>query len=147
MNRDTLKQELTRDEGLRLKAYQDTRGFWTIGVGHLLGSRQRMSDITEREALALLEVDIEDAEALARSLVDQFDNMNDARQRALVNMAFNRGSHLTTSAKILPAIQRAALSNSVVDWAAVRDAIDGTPWAQQVGKRAERLAAMFATGA
>lgn len=144
MDRDRLRQELTRDEGQKLVAYQDTQGLWTIGVGHLLGHNQRMSNITFAEAQALLDLDISIAEALARKLVPEFDTLTDDRQRALVNMAFNRGNNLATSSTILPAIQAAAQSQNEADWAKVPDAIKGTQWATQVGARADRLGQMFA---
>lgn len=143
MDRDRLRKELTRDEGQRLVAYQDSLGFWTIGVGHLLGSSPRMSSVTFAEAQALLDLDIGVAEALARGLVPEFDTMSDDRQRALVNLAFNRGNHLTTSTQILPAIQAAAQTQNEADWAKVPAAIKGTQWATQVGARADRLSAQF----
>jgi len=146
MNRDKLKQELAADEGRRLATYRDTAGYWTIGVGHLLGGSPRMSSITDDECDALLERDIQHAEKLARSLVPEFDTMADARQRALVNMAFNRGGHLASSTKILPAIRLAAQTQLETDWSQVPTSMAGSTWAKQVGARAARLGKMFATG-
>jgi len=149
MDRAKLKKELERDEGRRLVAYKDT-GLppnWTIGVGHLLGSSPRMSSITDAECDALLDYDIDTAVRLARSLlVIGFDDMTDARQRALVNMAFNRGNHLTQSTRIMPAVRLAAQTGRPSDWCGVERAIAGTPWAIQVGERAARLGQMFASG-
>lgn len=143
MDQIKLRAELTRDEGLKLQAYQDTLGFWTIGVGHLLGKTQRMIEITVAEAEALLDADIESARNLAIMAVPKIDFMNDVRQRALVNMAFNRGRHLLQSTKILPALIHGSETG---DWSRVAPAIQGSEWASQVGKRADRLAIMFATG-
>jgi len=58
MDRKVLKAELVRDEGLKLVSYRDTVGLWTIGVGHLLGTQRRMTEITNAEAMALLEAEI-----------------------------------------------------------------------------------------
>jgi lysozyme len=125
---------------MKLTAYRDTNNYWTIGVGHLLGTSPRMSTIFEREAMALLDVDIDEAENLARSLVPLFDSLSDPQQRALVNMAFNRGGHLAHSTTILPAILEASAGG---DWGRVREAMSASQWAQQVGIRAERLADQF----
>ena len=146
MDAAKLKAELLYDEGLRTVAYKDTSGFWTIGIGHLLGNTQRMVSLTPAEVQALYGIDVAAAEALARQCVPAFDAMADARQRALVNMAFNRGQHLVTSTTILPAILKAVASGLDADWEAVSDAIVDSPWGQQVGGRAARLAYMFKTG-
>lgn len=138
-----LLADLIRDEGLRLTAYKDTQGWWTIGIGHLLGKSPRMSSITEREAHALCAVDVEDATTLARQAVPAFDSLDPGRQRALVNMAFNRGDHMLESTTITPAIV-AACTNG--DWGAVRAAILASEWAAQVKDRATRIAALLMVG-
>lgn len=147
-----LRDELIRDEGLRLLAYRDTRDFWTIGVGHLLGKgeKPRMTEITRREAEALLAVDVEDAEKLVAEVFGStIQHLSTAsaeyrvRYRALVNMAFNRGGHMKTSTTITPAIKQALLDGS---WVKVRKAIEASEWARQVGARATRLADMLVKG-
>lgn len=151
-----LRDELIRDEGLELEAYQDTNGFWTIGIGHLLGREKRMSKITLREAWALLTIDVEDAEKLVEEVFgkdattclkcDCTHRMCDdarARYRALVNMAFNRGGHMKTSTTITPAIKQALVDGN---WAPVTAAIMASPWAKQIGKRAERIARLLEKG-
>lgn len=53
-------------EGVRLGAYQDSRGLWTIGVGHLSNAYFRVSPgmvISEAKALELLAHDLGDVEA------------------------------------------------------------------------------------
>jgi lysozyme len=143
-----LRNELARDEGRRLLAYEDTNGFWTIGVGHLLGSECRMTKITDDECDALLNADITEAEELVKSCVPLYFLLDDVRQRALVNMAFNRGHHMCTSTTITPAIVRAARGGTTQteDWSAVAAAILKSPWAAQIGDRAKRLAYMLETG-
>lgn len=141
-----LKHEMESDEGRMLTAYRDSKGFWTIGVGHLLGSSPRMSSITDDECDALYQWDIGWAEQLARTVVPQFDELADVRQRALVNMAFNRGDHLVHSTTILPAIKKAAASKLESDWTLLPGIIAASPWAKQVGARAVRLGRMLSTG-
>ncbi len=52
---------IKRHEGLRLKAYQDSAGVWTIGYGHTLTAKQGMT-ITEAEAEKLLKQDLKTVE-------------------------------------------------------------------------------------
>lgn len=149
-----LRSELSRDEGRKLSSYMDTKGFWTIGVGHLLGRERRMFSITEAECDALLDADIAVAEGAARRVLDPnnyWHLLDDVRQRALVNMAFNRGEqHMRTSTTITPLIAQ-ALSGMAgpfasVLWRAVGKAIIDSPWGKQIGERGDRLAYMLETG-
>jgi lysozyme len=81
---------LTRSfEGLRLKAYQDCAGIWTIGYGHTGPEVHRGQCISEFEAEALLRADLASAVECVRRAVrvklaqHQFD--------ALVDFCFNVG--------------------------------------------------------
>ena len=144
MTRHRLVQDLVRDEGMRLNAYQDTLGFWTIGVGHLLGETKRMVLITEREALALLESDIIEAEEVVRNHVKLVYPSGvasgEVRYRALVNMAFNLGNKLGQFKLFL-----AAMAGG--DWEEAGKHMLDSEWAKQVGARATRLKDMIVSGA
>src|SRR5437899_6007445 len=141
-NEAKLLNELIRDEDLRFNAYEDTQGLWTIGIGHLLGIEQRMSKINYSEIISLFNGDIKIALAVARSCIPKFDTLDDVRQRALINMAFNRGEHMKTSSTLTPAINLAIDTN---DWRFVEAAGITSTWAKQVGKRANRLLSMLTT--
>ena len=89
---------LTRSfEGLRLKAYRDSAGVWTIGYGHTGPEVHCGQCISEIEAEALLRSDLTSAVRTVRKAVQvdlaqhQFD--------ALVDFCFNagRGSFLGSS--------------------------------------------------
>lgn len=149
-----LKAQLERDEGRRLVAYKDTNGNWTIGIGHLLGSSPRMSSITDAECDALFVADVEIAiKAIDRvfpeaNLGGNFPHLIDARFRAAVNMAFNRGEeHMRQSTTITPAIRHAlTVPTFIPAWEAVSYAILASPWCAQIGDRGKRLAKQFETG-
>ena len=84
---------LTAREGVRLDAYQDTRGIWTIGVGHTAASglpcpRAGMT-ITRDEAEAILARDVIPCEAAVNSL---HASLTQAQFDALVSFAFNIGT-------------------------------------------------------
>lgn len=140
---EKLQEELIRDEENRLTPYKDIKGNWTIGVGHLLGATPRMVYITESESIALLNQDINDALELAKSCIPKFDTLDDVRQRALINMAFNRGGNMRASATITPAINKAIDDES---WWIVKEAIAASSWGIQVGDRASRISHMLETG-
>ena len=79
-------------EGLRLDAYRDVAGYWTIGVGHLV-TRDRDSprppSITRSEAMELLRVDMMSA---ARSVLRLIAvPLNDNQYTALLSFVFNLG--------------------------------------------------------
>lgn len=143
MDRAKLSADLLRDEGIRLTPYQDTDGWWTIGIGHLLGPGPRMSAISVHEAYSLLWGDVDSAENLAKECVQGYESLDEVRQRALVNMAFNRGDHMKNSTTITPAINQAVGDKN---WAPVEEAILNSQWAKEVGHRAIRLAEMLKTG-
>jgi lysozyme len=76
-------------EGLRLKAYQDVAGVWTIGYGHVGPEACAGKTITEAEADTLLRNDLSEAVACVNRAVkvaisqEHFD--------ALVDFCFNAG--------------------------------------------------------
>lgn len=165
-----LRDELKRDEGVRKEAYLDTNGFWTIGVGHLLGRQTfsgarhadgrpvnpepRMLWITDAEVDALLDADLQVAAHAVMSVfnlatIDIGDSFAGVRGRALINMAFNRGeTNMRNSSTITPAIKDALAAGVGHDiaWNKVGEAIRRSPWGKQIGQRAERLARAFESG-
>lgn len=76
-------------EGLRLKAYQDSVGVWTIGYGSTKGVKPG-DVITDEQAEALLRRDLAEAEAAVTRLVKH--DLTDNQFAALVSFVFNLGS-------------------------------------------------------
>jgi lysozyme len=79
---------IRRFEGLRLRAYKDPAGVWTIGYGHTGPEVHDGQRISEEEAEALLRADVERIEAGVARVAGE------ARQQqidALVSFAFNVG--------------------------------------------------------
>ena len=128
---------LIRHEGLRLKPYNDTVGKLTIGVGRNLDD----VGISEREAMVLLSSDILQAKTSAAKIFwPEFESLNEARQSALIDMAFNLGEGKLRGFKSMIA----AIKNGDFDSAAFH-ALD-SKWATQVGHRANEIAEMLRTG-
>jgi lysozyme len=131
----TLREQLIRDEGLRLMPYRDSEGFLTIGIGRCLDRVGISSD----EAEYLLDNDIRDVfEDLSRHL-PWANELSEARRGVLANMCFNLGIHGLLGFRIfLAAAERGDIAEAT---AAMLD----SKWARQVGLRAVRLAKQYET--
>lgn len=75
-------------EGMKLRAYKDSGGVWTIGIGHTRTAKAGMT-ITEDEAFDLLREDIKEAERGVRQLVNI--SLYQHQYDALVSFVFNLG--------------------------------------------------------
>lgn len=87
-----LIDDLREDEGEVLTAYQDHLGFWTIGVGILIDKRKPGAGITKDESAYLLANRIAEKTAELRRRLPWFDSLDEVRQCALLNMAFQMGA-------------------------------------------------------
>jgi lysozyme len=81
---------LKRFEGLRLEAYQDLTGKWSIGYGHTDGVYKGMI-IKPADAESFLKRDLESFESVVRSRVSLDLNAN--QFSALVCFAYNIGAY------------------------------------------------------
>src|SRR3989442_386772 len=88
---DSLTQQLKRDEGVRSTAYKDTLGYLTIGVGRLIDERRIGAGLRKDEIDYLLANDIKDRIEQLQKKLPWFSSLNEARQGALLNMAFQLG--------------------------------------------------------
>lgn len=153
MTTPALIEDLKRDEGYRGRAYQDTRGVWTIGYGHTPADQREVW--SEDQAAAQLAVDVDLAcEHLDREL-PWWRGLSLVRQDALANMAFNLGVGVAPCAEHphgtgLQGFQRMLAALQAGDWPHASAQALISDWAkdppQGVGARAERIAAMFRTG-
>ncbi len=131
-----LQSQLIRDEGVRLKIYQDTVGKWTIGVGRNLSD----DGISQSEAMMLLSNDIAATGKALQTAIPWSMALDDVRLGALTNMAFNMGvGGLLQFKNFLAAMQQG-------NWTEARDQMLDSKWAEQVGSRAQRLAIQVETG-
>lgn len=133
---NNLLDQLVRDEELRLKPYRDSVGKLTIGVGRNLDD----VGISRDEAMALLANDIAHARAELEQYLPWTGGLDDVRQSALVNMAFNLGiGGLVKFHNFLAAIEAKDYKTAAAE---MLDSV----WAKQVGDRAHRLALQIETG-
>ncbi|QMV18850.1 glycoside hydrolase family protein [Granulicella sp. 5B5] len=92
--------QMTRSfEGLRLNAYQDCAGIWTIGYGHTGQDVIPGKTITEAEAEALLHADLAAAVACVNRAVNV--PITQGHFDALVDFCFNAGRGNLLSSTLL----------------------------------------------
>ena len=91
----SLVGELLHDEAYRTHSYKDTKGYWTIGIGHMLGKDQRYSNVTwtHEQIITTFMRDINESIYQTRKQIHTFDSLSDDRQRIMVNMMFNLGPY------------------------------------------------------
>lgn len=104
-------------EGLRLAAYQDERGIWTIGYGHTGPDVHEGMTITEQEANELLMKDVQTAEEAVDRLVKI--GLSQGMFDALCDFVFNVGEGAfakTTLLKHLNAGDYMSIPALLRDW-------------------------------
>lgn len=136
---DRLKEELERDEGRVKYAYQDSEGYWTIGIGHLI-DRRKGGHLPKSIIEALLEYDIKETERELDKQLSFWRSLDDLRQRVILNMAFNLGVPTLLTFKRFIAALKAS------DWDKAYEEMLDSKWARQVGARAQRLAKIMRIG-
>lgn len=121
-DRDMLISQLREDEGLVKHAYQDSKGYWTIGVGRLIDKRLG-GGLSESECVYLLQNDISRVFKEIERLFPWVEQMAPARRVAFANLLFNLGSaklskfHSTLPALAAGRYQRAHDHLAATKWA------------------------------
>jgi len=107
MDRPKLRQRLTAKEGLKYDAYRDSLGFWTICVGHFLGTSAAYAGTTysPEKCSCLLDKDIDTAEKEASSY-NFYSDLDSPRQNVVVELTFNMAHKLDGFHKFLTAMER-----------------------------------------
>ncbi len=129
-------------EGFSATAYRCPTNRLTIGYGRCVDADEPGTGITEAEAEMLLANDLARFEAAAQRVVGEetWSLLNQVRREALIEMAFNMGAgNLAKFRRML-----AALSEE--DYGGAADEALSSRWAEQVGKRADRIADRIRTG-
>lgn len=134
-----LTQMLRKHEGVRKYAYEDSRGYVTIGVGRCIDYRIGLG-LSDAEIEYLLKNDIDRVREELKSNFSWFHNLNKARKDAIISICFNLG---------LPKFMRfekALAAMAEEDYITASNEFLDSRWALQVGKRAMELAEMIETG-
>ena len=107
-----LRQLLIDEEGIELEAYKDTRGIYTVGIGHNLEIDQTeeelailgeyndpsMVKITEQQAFDLFDIDVHDAiddlhsrDASLSFSEEELEALGETRRAIILSMVFQLG--------------------------------------------------------
>ena len=141
----SLNDRLIAHEGIRYEPYRDSKGYWTVGVGHLISTNTAMTlkeaavlvgaPWDREKCLAVLEQDkAHCVEQLSRSL-PWFTGLAQNHQDVLVELAFNLGfGGLLGFHKMLGCFEKGDWEGAVQQLL-YRNPPDPTPsqWATEVG--------------
>lgn len=134
-----IEQQLRREEGEKLYAYQDHLGYWTIGVGILIdkrkggGLRQEESDFILRNRIKLKRAEVYKA-------LPWVEKLNEPRQAVLIEMAFQMGLEGLLGFKNTLAMIKAG------DYEGGGKGMLNSLWAKQTPARAKRMSEQMITG-
>lgn len=126
-----LRAELVEDEGSRSRAYTDTRGNVTVGIGrNLTGKGLSMGEID-----FLYINDVSDCCTSLDTNVGWWRDLADAQQRVMLNLCFNMGwQGLNEFKNFLYYMQRHEFSNAAVE-------LQNSDWWHEIGERGPRMVA------
>lgn len=149
---------LKYDEGLKTVIYKDTRGYYTIGIGHLVSTNPSLSvaisvldaslgrstngAISTNEAQSLFTSDVAKAQSSLTTvgLGDLVTSLDPIRQAALINMSFQLGARGVAAFKNSMSLLRAQ------NWEQAAIELKNSAWYNQTTNRASRVIETFRTG-
>ena len=134
---DICRSELPTDEGRRSKAYRDSVGVLTAGIGRNL----EHVEFTDSEIALMFANDLERADKAARAIFPAFDGLSAPRKAALVNLAFNMGERrLRSFRKMIAAVHAGDFER------AATELVDSLWYRQVQPSRSRRIVKMMREG-
>jgi lysozyme len=138
MNEKLIKM-LKKHEGVETHAYHCSENKVTIGVGRNVDKSGGLG-LSDDEIDYLLQNDIDRVSVELDSEYGWFDDLNDVRQDAMIDISFNLGQTR------LRAFKKALAAMDEGDWGEAADQFMDSRWSAQVGNRAKELTEMIRTG-
>lgn len=141
-----IRRILVEHEGYKYKPYKDTKGLWTIGIGHNLEAHPikgkslpflQSKGLTGKEIDILFEEDLARAEKDAKTLIPSLDTLLPEYKAVIVSLSFQLG--FTKFSQFKKAIAAANKG----DWKTFRAELKDSLWYKQVTRRADSLLAMI----
>ena len=140
---DTVKAFLELNEGNKNEPYKDSRGNWTVGIGHYIGEtlpeRFKNADgtpkiLTDRQVQMLFEKDYKEHKEDASKL-PMYNQLDNKGKQALIDLTFNMGNEVFNENEWPKFF--AALENKDLKTAAKE--LKNSKWYNQVADRAPRV--------
>ena len=147
MNKEVLKEQIKRHEGEVLEIYEDSLGYLTFGVGHLVKdddpehgqpvgtpvSQDRVDEVYEHDFEKHVEETIHVFESKGG---EDFYSLPEDIQHVLINMTFNLGG---TRFSKFNNMWKGVIEN---DWEKMAVEMEDSRWFKQVGRRSVELQEM-----
>lgn len=136
MDVEILKDQLIRHEGDKPTPYLDSKGIWTVGVGHNMNN-----PLSHKARMQIFDDDLNEAISQCVHAFPGFVNLSENRQMVLVNLCFNMGLHrLLGFKKMLAALWQG-------DYETAADELLDSAWATDVqpSRRDELVGLMRST--
>ncbi len=133
-----VRELIALHEGRVAHAYEDSLGYLTIGIGHLIDQRKG-GRLPDSIIDALFEHDLHEHTNELFAHLPWARELDPVRQAVLIDMFFNMRRGLLGFKETLRHFEAGR-------WEAAADAMLDSKWAQQVKTRATRLATMVRTG-
>lgn len=142
---ENIKQMVIGNEGWKNKPYKDSRGLWTVGVGHLIGDGKKLPkewdrEFSNQEVRELFEKDFAEHLKLAEK-APGWDKANEAGKAGLIDLTYNMGGYWYKKFKVAASL----LSEGKFKEAA--DEFKSSKWYKQVGERAPATVSLIRSGA
>lgn len=140
---DTVKAFLELNEGNKNEPYKDSRGNWTVGIGHYIGKtlpeRFKNADgtpkiLTDTQVQMLFEKDYKEHKEDASKL-PMYNQLDNKGKQALIDLTFNMGNEVFNENEWPKFF--AALENKDLKTAAKE--LKNSKWYNQVADRAPRV--------
>lgn len=150
VDRAKLESQLKTHEGYQMKAYLDTKGNPTVGIGFNLNRSDasnrlarvgadynavlaKKQPLTDNQIRTLFYEDVDTAEKDARSLIKSYDSQPEIVQRVVCDMLFNMGKpKFSKFKKTISAIEAR-------DYQTAAKEMKNSDWYAQVGNRSKYL--------
>ncbi len=145
----SIRDLLIKHEGVRNKPYVDTNGHETIGVGHnmidplppdIQATLNATGRITDNQVNILLDLDIDRARTECAALYDNWTEIEETRQMAIMDWMFNVGPGTASTFVFTNACIHQGF------WGKAAQAILDSKWAREVGQRAVEDAQLLKEG-
>ena len=146
MNKEVLKEQIKRHEGEVLEVYEDSLGYLTLGVGHLIQKSdpeygQPAGTPVSQEVVDMYYSDdfdkhVDETIHVCENNNIVFDALPESIQHVLVNMCFNLGANR------LGKFRNMLYAVSVSNWEEMANQMEDSRWFGQVGRRSVELQQM-----
>jgi len=129
----TLRDRIKRHEGYSTTPYQDTEGFWTVGIGRCMDK----TPFSDAEIEFMFDNDLSRAFSAADMLAP---HLTGARREVVVEMCFQMG------AKGVSKFRRFLAATEAHQWDIAAKEMLASKWAVQTPGRAKELAEIMREG-